>query len=78
MTLDDVLNLLLAECEKAEGRKRWAEAHKLSPAYVSDVLNRRREPGKKILTALGVEKVVSYRKVRAAAQRAKEEGESDE
>lgn len=39
----------------------WAKKHGLSPAYVSDVINGRREPGKAILEALGLERVVSYR-----------------
>ena len=64
MTIDEVLALLLAECEKAGGRTRWARLRGLSAAYVSDVLNRRREPGRAILAPLGVEKTVTYRKVR--------------
>jgi DNA-binding transcriptional regulator YdaS (Cro superfamily) len=39
----------------------WARSHNLSPAYVSDVINGRREPGPAILEALGIERVVSYR-----------------
>lgn len=38
----------------------WAKSHGVSPAYVSDVIAGRREPGKKILKALGLEKVVTY------------------
>jgi hypothetical protein len=36
----------------------------VSPQYLHDVLNGRREPGRKILKALGVERVVSYRPLR--------------
>jgi DNA-binding transcriptional regulator YdaS (Cro superfamily) len=39
----------------------WARDHNLSPAYVSDVINGRREPGPAILEALGIERVVVYR-----------------
>lgn len=39
----------------------WAKKHGLSPAYVSDVINGRRDPGKAILEALGLERVVTYR-----------------
>jgi hypothetical protein len=37
----------------------------VSPAYVSDVLTGRREPGKGILEPMGLERVVTYRKKRA-------------
>lgn len=43
---------------------QWAREHGISPGYVNDVLNGRREPGKAILEALGLERVVSYRKKR--------------
>jgi hypothetical protein len=33
-----------------------------APAYVNDVLNERREPGDKILEALGIERIVTYRR----------------
>jgi DNA-binding transcriptional regulator YdaS (Cro superfamily) len=39
----------------------WARKHGVSPAYVSDVINGRREPGPAILDALGIERVVTYR-----------------
>lgn len=42
-------------------QKEFAKAHGISAAYVNDILNRRKEPGKKILDAVGVEKVVTYR-----------------
>lgn len=32
----------------------------ISPQYLNDVLNERREPGKKILQALGLERLVVY------------------
>lgn len=38
----------------------WAKAHGISPAYVSDVIQGRREPGEKILKALGLKRIVSY------------------
>lgn len=34
---------------------KWAQTNKISPAYVSDVLNGRRAPGQKILDALNIE-----------------------
>lgn len=43
-----------------ENQKAWADANRIAPAYVSDVLNRRREPGPAILRALGLTKTVAY------------------
>ncbi len=66
MTADDVRDLLKKACEKAGSNRSWAHANDVSPAYVSDVLLRRREPGPAILEPLGLEAVeerlVTYRK----------------
>ncbi len=62
MTLDEVLALLAKQCERAGSQVAWAKANGVSGAYVSDVLARRREPGESILAALGLERVVTYRK----------------
>lgn len=40
----------------------WAKQNGVSASYVSDVLAGRREPGKLILDALGLERVVTYRR----------------
>lgn len=40
----------------------WAKKHGVAAAYVSDVINGRREPGKAILDALGLERIVTYRR----------------
>jgi hypothetical protein len=48
--------MLLRACAKAGGQKTWAEARGMSQQHVSDVLNRRREPGPKVLDALGLER----------------------
>lgn len=41
-------------------QKEFAEKNDLSATYVTDVLRNRRDPGQKILDAIGVEKVVRY------------------
>lgn len=68
MTLDDVLNLLAKECERAGSGAKWAAANGVSREWVSAVLARKRPPGPTILAALGLERVtrttVSYRRVR--------------
>lgn len=39
----------------------WAKAIGVSPAYISDVWLGRRDPGAKLLDAMGLERVVEYR-----------------
>lgn len=67
MTVDKVKILLKRACEKAGGQNRWAMLNDMSGVYVSDVLAGRREPAGKMLTALGLERVVTYRKVKPNA-----------
>lgn len=64
MTLEQVLALLRRRCEQEGGQAAWAKLHGVSPAYVSDVLNKRREPGVGILTPLGVDRIIEYRRKR--------------
>ena len=61
MNADEVRALLRRRCDEAGGQAVWAGAEepKLSPAYVSDVLNGHRGLGQKILDRLGLE--VAYR-----------------
>lgn len=62
MTDHDVRKLLTAECKAARGQAAWAAKAKVSAAYVNDVLHERRDPGDAILRALGLERIVSYRR----------------
>jgi hypothetical protein len=62
MTREQLLIFLRAECAKEGSQKDWAKAHGMSAVYVSDVLAGRREPAGKLLEALGVERVISYRR----------------
>jgi hypothetical protein len=57
----DVCRRLAAACKSAGSQKAFAEKNNLSPAYVCDVLNSRREPGQSILDALGLVRIVRYR-----------------
>jgi hypothetical protein len=65
VTADDVRNLLRNACDKAGTAAAWAEANELSPAYVSDTLNKKREPGPAILRALGLTSEMQYRKAKS-------------
>lgn len=65
----DVLRCLRVACRDAGGQQAWASRHGLSPAYVSDVLHARRDPGPLILTALGLQRIVRYQRVKAPRRR---------
>lgn len=54
MTADEVRAMLSKACEKAGSLRAWAREHKVSAAYVSDVLNGNRTPGPSILEPLGL------------------------
>lgn len=65
MTIDQVKRMIRTQCAKAGGQGQWANQNRLSAAYVSDVLNGRREPAGKLLDALGLERVVTFRKMKS-------------
>ncbi len=60
LTEDELRELLRAECEKAGSQTAWAQSADVSTAYVSDVINGRRQPGDSILRALGYKRRVEY------------------
>lgn len=68
MTVEQVRELLFRACEKAGSQRAWASRYGLSPAYVSDVINGGRDPGKGILVALGLTKIVTYEPIKRPNQ----------
>ncbi len=62
MTADEVLALLRKHVAKHKTQGEAAKSLGVSGAYLSDVLNSRRDPGPTILKALGLQK--SYERVR--------------
>ena len=61
--LDQVLDMIREECAQAGSQYQWATKHRLSPAYISDVLQGRRNPGPAVLKALRLEAVMQYKQV---------------
>lgn len=57
-----VLSDLRKACNAAGSQAAWAEANDVSPALVSDALSGRRDLMPAVLSALGYERVVLYRK----------------
>lgn len=60
MTPGEFLDHLSWLVSLAGSQKAFAERHDISEQYLCDVLKGRREPGKKILDAVGFQRVVIY------------------
>jgi len=60
LTVEDVRNLLKTEVDRHGSQTAVARRFGCSPAYISDVLAGRREPGGLILDALGLTSVFGY------------------
>lgn len=61
LTGQEMIDRLRVAVNREGSQKNFAERHDISEQYLSDVLRGRREPGQKILDAIGVERVVVYR-----------------
>jgi DNA-binding transcriptional regulator YdaS (Cro superfamily) len=64
MTHAQLIDKLKAMAEKLGSQSALARSLGISPAYLSDVLNGRREPGKSVLASLGLVACVEYRKLK--------------
>jgi DNA-binding transcriptional regulator YdaS (Cro superfamily) len=62
MTEKEVIERLRIACQNAGGQKAFAKLHGFSAAFVSDVVNGKRHPSDRVLEAIGLERVVTYRK----------------
>ena len=57
--------IVMLDTRRADGAKQAATNLGISPQYLSDVIAGRRAPGAKILTALGLRRVVTYEPMEA-------------
>lgn len=60
LTQEQFLGLIRDDVEKAGSQKALAAKLDVSETYLSDVLNNRREPSRKILSRYKMRAVVSY------------------
>jgi hypothetical protein len=63
MTKAGLMKVLDKRIKAIGSQYRAAESMEVSPQYVNDVLMGKREPGGKLLKALGYERVVTYTKI---------------
>jgi hypothetical protein len=64
MDVESVRLFLARACREAGSARQWAKQHDLSDSYVSDVLSGKRAPSDRILAALSIIRVVTYREIR--------------
>jgi hypothetical protein len=62
LAVAEVVDLLRADIDKSGSVAVWARENRISVPYVHDVVRGNRQPGAKILAAMGLEKIVSYSK----------------
>lgn len=68
MTKDTLIRELERRKDRLGSWKAVAESLNISPQYMSDLKDGNREPGETVLKALGLERVVSYRKATASTE----------
>lgn len=61
LTIENVIDRLRREIEAAGSQRQFAQKIGVSAAYLNDVMNRKREPGDKILKAINLQKVIVYK-----------------
>ena len=62
LTEEQVLRLLRQRCVAAGSIAKWARQNGISGAFASEVLNRNRPLGPKVLRALRLRKVIEFEK----------------
>lgn len=63
MTQDEFLHYLTQLAREHGSQKALAEDLGINAAWLSDILRRRRDPGHKLLEALGFRKIVTYERI---------------
>ncbi len=75
ITRDELTDLIRVAVQAAGSQRALARQWEVAPAYITDLLHGLRDPGPKILEAMGYERVVTYRK--KSAQRGGTKGNED-
>lgn len=59
MTEDQVYQRLLEAIDRAGGQRPFAARIKVTPSYINDVVNKRRLMSDRILSAIGIERIIT-------------------
>jgi hypothetical protein len=65
LTEQEVYKRFIQSVNDAGGQRRWATAHGFTPAYVNDMVNKRRGLSARVLAMIGIEMdvVTTYREI---------------
>ncbi len=64
MTKEQIIEVLKSEVQRLGSQKALAAKMGISLPYLSDIIQGRREPGPKVLAYLGLERQITYVKVK--------------
>jgi len=64
ISLEQMRRLLQREVDRAGGQVAWAKLNDLHPSTINKVLNEQRLPGRRMLSALRLAKVIAYQRLR--------------
>lgn len=67
ITTEQLRQWVVAELNNWPSQESYAAANGFSAQYLSDFLNGRRDPGDKILDAIGFERIVRFRRKKVNA-----------
>jgi hypothetical protein len=62
ITRDELIDLIRTAVKAAGSQRALARQWDVAPAYITDLLHGLRDPGPKVLEAMGYERIVVYRK----------------
>jgi hypothetical protein len=60
--VEQMRKILRREVERAGGQVAWAKKHGLHPSTINKVLNEQRLPGRRMLGALKLRKIIAYQR----------------
>jgi len=64
LDLSSMRKMLRRDVERVGGQVAWAKRHGLHPSTINKVLNEQRLPGRRMLGALRLRKVIAYQRTR--------------
>lgn len=65
MTREQVIERIRTRVQKYDTAREAAQALNVYPSQISEVITGRRDPGPQLLESMGIERIVSYREVKA-------------
>lgn len=68
ITQDEFLKMMRKEIEVCGSQLKFSQKYEFSPAYISDVLQRKRNPSDRLASVFGYKKVTAFQELRHDTQ----------